>query len=326
MKRFSGLTVRGVTIFVLVTALSLGILLGATGVRAAEPVVDIVLLPATVVGLNEGDTFSLTLEIQPNGQKVHAIDAYISFDPTYLEVVDANAASPGVQIEPDLSGFDTRLQNSVNNAGGQIIYSAGSFTNTPTTNTPLATVTFRVKAATSGTSIIFSRSAPRQTIAVYTAEGSSAQDYLDEAIGAVAATDTSTTVVPESTPAPEESTPAPPTQEPAPTTTAETPTTTAETPTTTAETPTTTAETPTTTAETPTTTAETPTTTTETPTTTAEPAPATTAEPAPATTPAETPEPILEPPIGIAWWVWLVIGIVVVGLGGFLIIAKRGTR
>ena len=73
--------------------------------------------------LNIGDTVAITI-IVDGGSDVHEVHFALSYDPSVVQVVDANAGQPGVQIlqGPFPSGSipGTMLQNSV--AGGAITY------------------------------------------------------------------------------------------------------------------------------------------------------------------------------------------------------------
>ena len=288
MRKIVGLAGRIVAVFILSTALILGSSVVATKVWAEDKPVEIVLLPASVTGLKVDDTFALTIQVQPNGQNVSAVDACLNFTPAYLEVVD---------VEPDLSELDMPLMNNVSNALGQIDCGAGSITNSPSTTFTLATITFRVKAVTSGTAVIYSRAVGRKTMAAY-----ASQDYLDKALGALISTEEAVSLPPEATqpttqPTPPTVTSPPPVPEPisAPPPTAEPTQPTAQ--------PTAPSEEPGLPAAEPT-----------------APSESTQAPEEPAT---PTGEPVTSGLAGVAWWVWLIIGVVVIGgLGGYFI-ARR---
>jgi hypothetical protein len=101
--------------------------------------------PVTVaVGLNT------TLVIKTNvddAQPVDGVDAFITFDPAKLEVVDADAGKAGVQITPG-SALATVLTNNV--TSGLISYSAGVLdAPVPTGRFTVATIQFKAKAVTS---------------------------------------------------------------------------------------------------------------------------------------------------------------------------------
>ncbi len=75
-------------------------------------------------GISYGDYATVTLEIS-NADRLYAVIVQASFDPTVLQVVDANLAQPGVQIAP--GNFLTPTQsivvyNNADNDKGDIAY------------------------------------------------------------------------------------------------------------------------------------------------------------------------------------------------------------
>ena len=108
-------------------------------------------------------TFTLNILVATYGQPVDSAQAYIDFDPSLLEVVDADLGTAGVQIQRG-TALPDELQNSVDNGCGQINFAAGMFGGQPLTGTfTLATVEFKAKAATGGTPLSFVFVAPRET-------------------------------------------------------------------------------------------------------------------------------------------------------------------
>jgi hypothetical protein len=101
---------------------------GSTQAQAAANV-SFSIVPATKQ-VNVGDIFTMSIKVDASSNKVDAAQAFINFDSTYLRVVDS-AGNETVTIEngelsrtiwPDI------LKNVVNNASGQIEYSAGKGT------------------------------------------------------------------------------------------------------------------------------------------------------------------------------------------------------
>ena len=97
-----------------------------------------------------GEIFTLGLQIASGEQLVDAVDAYLSFDPAYLRVVDAsgnetNSIIPG-------SALPLVLQNSADNSSGRITFSAGRQlgTSPPSGDFVLATIRFKAMAETGG--------------------------------------------------------------------------------------------------------------------------------------------------------------------------------
>ncbi|MEO0074431.1 MAG: SMP-30/gluconolactonase/LRE family protein, partial [candidate division WOR-3 bacterium] len=72
------------------------------------------------------EMFTLTLKVELPSSTADTVDAYIDFDPTYLEVVDA-LGNPATTIELNTAIFGSATVNSVNNALGQINFSASKY-------------------------------------------------------------------------------------------------------------------------------------------------------------------------------------------------------
>ena len=110
-----------------------------------------------------GDIFTVELRVDPAGVPVDGAQAYVNFDPTYLQVVDA-AGNPVSSITPG-STFGQVVQNNVDNTAGQIDYAAGRQPGDPsvTTDFLLATIRFKALAAVSSTPLTFNLSSPRLT-------------------------------------------------------------------------------------------------------------------------------------------------------------------
>jgi len=114
------------------------------------------------------DIFTLDIEIEAGGQQVDGASAYLDFDPVFLEVVD-ESGNPTTQIIAGATLEDVFI-NTVNNSEGQVDYSAGApLIGTPPSGTfTLATIRFRAKAQTGGTSVVFVFNPPlRDTIIAY---------------------------------------------------------------------------------------------------------------------------------------------------------------
>jgi clostripain len=106
-----------------------------------------------------GEIFELIIQAEAGDQPVSGIDAFVDFDPTYLEV---QSVTPG-------SSLPTVLENSYDNMAGTIDYSAGKLgAPFPTGTFTVATIQFRALAQTSpNTALTFSIDPPRQTRADY---------------------------------------------------------------------------------------------------------------------------------------------------------------
>lgn len=68
---------------------------------SASPTVSIV--PAFITGLNKGDTFSVDVKVNPEGQPVRIVEINLKFDPAVVQIDGSNSilcdirASPGVR-------------------------------------------------------------------------------------------------------------------------------------------------------------------------------------------------------------------------------------
>ena len=84
-----------------------------------------------------------------NSMEVTAASAILEFDPQYLEVVDAVANIPGVQVNshPDNPLSQFVIEREANNVAGRIFFTSGAF-DEATEDFNLAIITFRGVAAT----------------------------------------------------------------------------------------------------------------------------------------------------------------------------------
>ena len=93
-----------------------------------------------------GQLFTVNIALQAGSQPLDSVDAYLSFDPAHLRVVDASGGE-AAGIVPG-SALPLVLQNRVDNGQGQIAFSAGrAFGSTlPSGDLLLATIRFRALA------------------------------------------------------------------------------------------------------------------------------------------------------------------------------------
>lgn len=105
----------GISRTALLAALLAGCLL--LPVRASGPVVRLDPSPATV-GL--GQTAAIELRVE-GVEDLYGLEVRLAFDPTVVEVVDADPATDGVQVRPgDLLRLDLVARNTVDNAQGTV--------------------------------------------------------------------------------------------------------------------------------------------------------------------------------------------------------------
>ncbi len=109
-------------------------------------VVDIALAPCPKT-VQVGKAFTLNIYVHPNGQQVDAVDADLTFDPTYLEVLS---------ITGDPSALPDELFSDFDNLAGTVTHSRGIWVGTPPNSTfRLCSIEFKAKAATPGTTVAF---------------------------------------------------------------------------------------------------------------------------------------------------------------------------
>jgi hypothetical protein len=151
-----------------------GSLTGTTVDISAD--VPLCLDPASVSSVCSGQTFNLAIKTNTgSNQQVSGVQAYLNFDASRLEVVDADSVNSGIQITPG-SSLDTVLENIVDNSNGVISYSAGKLGSPfPSGSFTVASIQFRAKTVTANvtTAIMFSLSGPATTSMV---------DYLGAAV------------------------------------------------------------------------------------------------------------------------------------------------
>jgi len=119
-----------------------------------EPVNDVfVVINPEISNVNEGDIFSVTVEIQGNDAEFNSAGAYINFDPSVLQVV---GITPG-------STLSTTVINTFDNVAGEIDYAAAIFSSTVSGTFDLLTIQFEAVGGPSTGLIFQSGPAPRIT-------------------------------------------------------------------------------------------------------------------------------------------------------------------
>jgi hypothetical protein len=115
-----------------------------TSLRAAT--VDIAVVPSSV-SVYVGLVFTLEIWVYPHGEQVDAVDADMTFDPAYLEVLS---------ITGDPSALPDELFNAFDNGAGTLTHSRGILVGTPpSTDFRLCSIRLRAKATTEGTMLAF---------------------------------------------------------------------------------------------------------------------------------------------------------------------------
>jgi hypothetical protein len=121
---------------------------GGPGTQVQEAAIKLATDTSTLQ-ISSTATCDLTIESGQGNVKTYSIS--ISFNPTILEVVDANTALSGVQIN-SVDQFSTVQINNVDNSGGTIRLTANINGNPAQVNRRVAQITFRAKR--SGTSVV----------------------------------------------------------------------------------------------------------------------------------------------------------------------------
>lgn len=104
---------------------------------------------------NVGVIFEVALQVQAGTNSLDVVDALLTYDHTLLRVVDADGVDSNTITPGNI--LSAVLQNTVNNATGQITFSAGRpVGSAPASGTfTLATIRFKAVAPTSSTNIDF---------------------------------------------------------------------------------------------------------------------------------------------------------------------------
>ncbi len=108
-------------------------------------VVDIVVVPSSKT-VEVNDTFTLDIYVYPNGQPVDAVDAALTFDPTYLEVLSVTGSS---------SGLNNEMYSKFDNTKGTLTHSRYTFGPFPDSTFRLCSISLKARAATAGTILAF---------------------------------------------------------------------------------------------------------------------------------------------------------------------------
>jgi hypothetical protein len=134
---------------------------------------------AVIVNLNPSSSsvakdqiFTVDIQIVAGAQQVDGAEIHLYFSKTYLQVVDSDSETPGVQIE-DLSGWNAPLANTVytDTEPARILFAAGILGagTKPSGTFPLARIRFKALQSTGGesTPLVFGTVLPYQTQIYY---------------------------------------------------------------------------------------------------------------------------------------------------------------
>jgi hypothetical protein len=110
-----------------------------------------------------GDIVAVDILADTGAANADTVDAYITFDPETVQVVDAEG-NPAQVIAVNTSLFDGVAYNMVDNAAGHIDLSVFRFSTPPLSEQfTVATIYFKIQAQTDETSMLFKQDGPRQS-------------------------------------------------------------------------------------------------------------------------------------------------------------------
>ena len=132
----------------------------ATTTPSIEPDISIAISPAaTQVAVNT--IFTVDIAIDSGTQQVDGAQAFVNFDPDFLQVVDEYGNPSSIIIGG--TAFQYEFLNAVDNTAGTIGYAAGSASSFPSGVFTLATIHFKATAETENTVVAFNLTSPRKT-------------------------------------------------------------------------------------------------------------------------------------------------------------------
>ena len=124
-----------------------------TSAAAVAQVDAVVRVQPSALQLNVGDITVIEIRID-NVTDLYAVDIQMSFDPAILQVLDADPAQDGVQIEPgDFLAADFVVDNEVDNVTGDIFYAVTQLGSTPPVSGSGVLARVSIQAIAPGTSI-----------------------------------------------------------------------------------------------------------------------------------------------------------------------------
>ncbi len=140
------------------TLLALGILIALPSVASAAT---LSVSPAQQT-VKTGEVFTVTVRLDTQGTSIDGVDLrYLTFNPSLLQVQDANSSQAGVQITPD-SLMALTVLNSADNSMGKIAFSQVATGGTKYKGSGiLATISF--KAVAGGTASLMFNHTPKST-------------------------------------------------------------------------------------------------------------------------------------------------------------------
>lgn len=120
---------------------------------AAHAAVTFSLSPSSKI-INITDSVDVSIILDTGGQTVSGGSAILTYDPSRLQVVDANSALSGVQVSTG-AVFTTALTNSVDSVNGKITLDYGLSAGTFSGNGTFGRITFKGLIAATSTPVSF---------------------------------------------------------------------------------------------------------------------------------------------------------------------------
>jgi hypothetical protein len=123
------------------------------GIASASPTISIT--PASIKGLNQGDTFSLDVKVDPEGQPVRVVEINLKFDPAIVQIdgsnsilCDIGASKYSIAIGDFLGYNSMELLNDIDNTTGTLHLSHVVASRRPEVTAPgtYATLNFKVNS------------------------------------------------------------------------------------------------------------------------------------------------------------------------------------
>jgi hypothetical protein len=154
------------------TKVSRPVLAAPGGVSAASTGTVVVNLNPSSSSVAKDQIFTVDIQIVAGAQQVDGAEIHLYFSKTYLQVVDSDSETPGVQIE-DLSGWNAPLANAVytDTEPARILFAAGILGagTKPSGTFSLARIHFKALQSTEGgsTPLVFGTVLPYQTQIYY---------------------------------------------------------------------------------------------------------------------------------------------------------------
>jgi hypothetical protein len=129
--------------------------------RAVEQADIIIAISPSITRVLADTIFTLDIVVHSGTQHVDAVQAFVNFDPGFLQVVDEDGNPSSTIIGG--TAFQYEFLNGVDNTAGTINYAVGSMSSFPSGAFTLATIRFQATMGVGNTAITFNLTSPRKT-------------------------------------------------------------------------------------------------------------------------------------------------------------------